>query len=52
MERHSPTSDSQPVTNAIWDRRQFLTAGAGLIAAPMLMVNAEARGRWSPVAGL
>lgn len=44
MRRCLPTTDSGPATDAVPDRRQFLAAGAGLIAAPMLMVNAEARG--------
>ena len=38
MSQRLPATDSGPKTEAVPDRRQFIAAAAGLIAAPMLMI--------------
>lgn len=43
MKRYMSTTDPGPGTDAVPDRRQFLAAGAGLLAAPILMSDAGAR---------
>ncbi len=44
MKKCSPAAEPGRDAEAVSDRRQFLAVGAGLIAAPMLMASAEARG--------
>ena len=44
MSQRLPATDSGPKTEAVPDRRQFIAAAAGLIAAPMLMIPGDAHG--------
>jgi len=44
MRRCLTTTDSGPDKHTVPNRREFLAAGASLLAAPMLMIDAEARG--------